>query len=198
MTYFYIGECFEKLNSFTKALQNYRKSLELDPLLADAWVSIAMIYVDQGKQKVAINHIHKAIDIEPMNSEYWYMLADVLVETSDLQAAIEAYEKSADLDPLNPDIWLDFSHGYILLDDIEAAIEILNKGMHEQIGNASLLYRKFVYLVRSKKFKQAYEILEEALMMDYEPHLEIFEYDQELENDANLLRIIELYKSQDF
>ncbi len=73
-------------------------------------------------------------------------------------------------------------------------LECINEGIKEQQNNAEFLYRKFVYLIKNKQHKEAYTVLEEALVMDYSKHKQIFDYDTKLESDSNLLRIIELYK----
>ena len=46
------------------------------------------------------------------------------------------------------------------------------------------------------QFQEAYAVLEDALIMDYEAYKELFEYDESLHDDDNLLRIIELYKNR--
>jgi len=195
MTFYYIGECYEKLKKFEQAKSNYRKSLELDPLLADAWLGIGLIYEELGKFKVAINHIKRAIDIEPLNSEFWYILGDIQYRIELLDDALIAYKEVAKLDPQNPEIWLDFSHIYALKKDFSGAIVCIDTGKLEQQDNSEFHYRKFVYLLKNQQYKEAYAILEEALTMNYQNHKQIFEYDQKLSNDSNLIRIIEMYKN---
>jgi len=153
-----------------------------------------LIYEELGKFKVAINHIKRAIEIEPLNSEFWYILGDIQYRIELLDDAINSYKEVAKLDPQNPEIWLDYSHIYALKKEFGRAIECVDTGILEQQDNSELYYRKFVYLLKNKQYKAAYAILEEALTMNYENHKQIFEYDQKLGNDSNLLRIIEMYK----
>jgi tetratricopeptide (TPR) repeat protein len=194
MTYYYIGECYEKLTRFDQAKINYRKAIELDPLLADAWLGIGLIYEELGKFKVAINHVLRAIEIEPMNAEFWYMLGDIQYRIDLYDDALKSYKEVAKLDPQNAEIWLDFSHIYALRKEYDLALDCLETGISEQRDNSDLYYRKFVYQLKDQQFKQAYKTLEDALTMNYENHKQIFEYDQKLGNDSNLLRLIELYR----
>ena len=42
-TYYYIGECYEKLEDPKSAFSNYLKVTKLDPFNADAWAGLAVI-----------------------------------------------------------------------------------------------------------------------------------------------------------
>ena len=53
-------------------------------------------------------------------------------------------------------------------------------GELDSADRALLLYRKFTCLLRLGRHKEAYSILEEALLLDYPLHTEIFDYDPDL------------------
>ena len=45
----YIGECYEQLNELEAAKEYYLKSIELAPMLPDAWLGLGIIEDLQGK-----------------------------------------------------------------------------------------------------------------------------------------------------
>jgi tetratricopeptide (TPR) repeat protein len=194
MTLYYIGECYENLSQTEGALDYYNQAIKIDPLLSDAWAGIGMLYEERGELEIAIRHIDKALNIEPSNPDFWYMMGDTLYKAGRYDEALKSYINVANLDPKHPEIWLDYSHIYALDVDYFKAIEIIDEGIAEQPENADFLYRKFVYLHRMMLHKEAYDILEEALIKDYKKHSAIFDYDPDLFKDTNLLRIIEIYK----
>jgi len=122
------------------------------------------------------------------------MLGDIQYKADLLDDAKDSYKEVAKLDPQNPEIWLDYSHVFTFGKDFETALDCLNEGIKEQQDNSEFVYRKFVYLIKNEQYKEAYSVLEEALIMNYTNHNQIFEYDPKLQKDDNLLRIIELYK----
>jgi tetratricopeptide (TPR) repeat protein len=124
------------------------------------------------------------------------MLGDLQLDIGEIEDAQISFAKVAELDPDNIEIWLDYSHSFAVDFDFFGTMECINNGIEHQPHNADLLYRKFNYLVKFKKFKEAYAVLEEALMMDFDAHIEIFIYDEKLKDDDNLLRIIEMFKPQ--
>jgi tetratricopeptide (TPR) repeat protein len=155
-----------------------------------------MIYEESGKHKVAINHVLRALEIEPLNPEFWFMLGDLQLDIGAMEEAQSSYAKVAELDPGNIEIWLEYSHSFALDFNFNKALELIDKGLTVQPNNVDFTYRKFCYLYKFKKFKEAYIVLEEALIADFDKHMEIFNYMKELKNDDNLFKIIELFNPE--
>lgn len=44
VTYFYIGECYEKLEHYSEAFDYYRRSSKLNPEYAEAWMGMGSIH----------------------------------------------------------------------------------------------------------------------------------------------------------
>jgi tetratricopeptide (TPR) repeat protein len=100
------------------------------------------------------------------------------------------------VDPQHPDIWLDYSHVYLELGDLQQAQDTLKKGMNVQPDNPDLLYRLSIYTYRSGKVKEAYNLIEEALSLDYDGLDQLFSYYPNLKKDRNILNLIETHKKQ--
>jgi tetratricopeptide (TPR) repeat protein len=69
-TFYYIGECYEKLRQFDKAREFYMKAIELDGYFADAWMGLGAISEETNDLKSALHYMEKAVDAEPINPEF--------------------------------------------------------------------------------------------------------------------------------
>jgi tetratricopeptide (TPR) repeat protein len=72
--YDYLGLAYQKAGDLDKAIQQYRKSLSLDPFYADAHNNIGIAYFDKGLVDNAITHFKHAIEIDPSHADAHYNL----------------------------------------------------------------------------------------------------------------------------
>jgi tetratricopeptide (TPR) repeat protein len=104
----YIGEAHEQLNEFELAKHFYRKSLELAPMLAEAWLGLGIIDDLEGRTKEGIILIQKALEMDPLNAGIYHVLAGAYEKIDEKELAIEHYEKSLELDPSDEDCLSDY------------------------------------------------------------------------------------------
>ena len=93
--YYNRGFIYSVLNSNTKAINDYKKSIELKPS-ATAYYNLAQTYVQEEKFKIAIDELTKAIDINPNFAEA-YGYRGMIYEIFDLNKACKDWEKAAKL-----------------------------------------------------------------------------------------------------
>jgi len=146
-----------------------------------------------GNTVTALKCVKRAIDLEESNAEYWYILGDIQEKNNLIDKAIKSYEKVCELEPTHPEIWLDFSNLYAEQKKLPKAIEIIQTGIELLDDNIEFKYRLVVYLLKSGKSKEAYELLEKALTTDYSAHEKLFEYQEDLKKNSELMRIIESF-----
>jgi len=72
--YDYLGLAYQKAGDLDKAIEQYRKSLSLDPFYADAHNNIGIAYFDKGLVDNAITHFKHAIEIDPSHADAHYNL----------------------------------------------------------------------------------------------------------------------------
>ena len=147
-----------------------------------------------GKPKESLSCIQKALSFDSLNPEYLYMLGDIQLKLKLFEESIESYKKVSEIDISNEEIWLDYSNAYKESEQIDMAIEILQKGIERHPENISLKYRYVNYLIFNLEEKEAYEILEEALINDFSKHTEFLDYDSDLKNNPQIMNLIDLYK----
>jgi tetratricopeptide (TPR) repeat protein len=64
-----------------KAEAYYRKAVQLDPKLADAWMALSLIAETRGEKQQRIACLKQAVEAAPENPEYWVPYAYALRET---------------------------------------------------------------------------------------------------------------------
>jgi|GEM_PF-5557570 len=56
---------YNALGNTEKAIECARKSIEMDPGIAESWVNLGASYSSQGNYKKAVECCRKALDIDP-------------------------------------------------------------------------------------------------------------------------------------
>ena len=72
--YNYLGLAFHKVGDLDDAIQQYKKSLSLNPFYADAHNNIGISYFDKGLVDKAIAHFKHAIEINYAHADAHYNL----------------------------------------------------------------------------------------------------------------------------
>ncbi|MEO1653504.1 MAG: hypothetical protein AAFU64_08170, partial [Bacteroidota bacterium] len=67
-------------------------------------------------------------------------------------------------------------------------------GMEECPEEASLYYRAVVYLIDAGKYREAFDLLEQALVLDFDGHTVLYEFFPKLETQKALYNIIEKFR----
>jgi tetratricopeptide (TPR) repeat protein len=197
MTNYYIGDCYASMEKYETAIEFYRKSISLERHFSDAWMGIGLCFVEMGQHSEALSHMEQAIKLESDNAEYYIVLAETQIALGLQDEAALSYEKASELGPYNAEIWLDYSDFYAdIKKDYSRALEILEDGIYYQGENSALTYRRVAYLYESGKHKEAILELFIALTQDYDAHIELLEYSENIKNSDEILAVISSYKNQ--
>ncbi|MGB3862453.1 MAG: protein kinase [Candidatus Aminicenantaceae bacterium] len=131
-------------DAMPKARDAAQKALELDPNLAEAYVSLGLVALSYDwDRKATKKYFEKALELNPnsMSAHQWfefywtYMMADLDTATAHLKRALE-------LDPLNFLIQVRLGFMYIFDGDYESAINKFNALLDFE-PNFGLLYLSF-------------------------------------------------------
>jgi len=197
MTNYYIGDCYASMEKYETAIEFYRKSISLERHFSDAWMGIGLCFVELGQHKEALSHIEQAIKIENDNAEYYILLAETQLALNMYDEAALSYEKASELEPYHTEIWLDYSDFYAdIKKDYDKALEIIESGIYYQSENSALTYRRVAYLYEAGRHKEAILELFIALTQDYDAHVQLLEYSENIKNSAEILAVIESHKNQ--
>ncbi len=193
-TYCNLAEAYEKLEHYDLAVKYYQKSVKLDSFYDEGWFGVGRCLGYQEKWYEAIHFLNRALKLDCENATYWKMVAEAEYHIGNLVSSLDAYEEASLLNPEDIDVFLDWSFIYYEQGDHEKALEVIINALNEMPDQADLYYRATAYLLALGKYKEAYNHLENALILDFEKHNELLEFIPKLETQKALFKIIDQFR----
>jgi cytochrome c-type biogenesis protein CcmH/NrfG len=96
-----LGNSYFDTGQHEKAIQAYRKSLELDPNNANVWTDMGVMYRRSGNPQEAINAFDRAMQVDPRHEVSRMNKGIVLLhDMNDLDGAIKAWEELLAVNPV--------------------------------------------------------------------------------------------------
>ena len=144
---FYLGLTCQNEQDYSKAIEHYSKSIELNPRLAAAYNNSGSAYEAIGDIDRAISDYDKAIDLNPEYSEAYYNRGVAYIEKGDIDRALVDYNKAIDLNPNYAEAYYNRGNVYFIGDvdrafaDYNKAID-LNPDYAEAYNNRGVIYEK--------------------------------------------------------
>ena len=108
-----------------EARDAYRRALELDPELADAWVNLGRLLHEAGDPRSAAEHYRRAIELMPDSVIALFNLGVALTDLQMPDEAILAYRTALAADPGCADAHYNLAHLYERCGDPAAALRHL-------------------------------------------------------------------------
>lgn len=142
--------------AFPKARAAAEKGLNIDPELAEAFGSLAMVeYLFQYDWKKAEEHFRRAVELRPSYStgHHWFGL--FLAMNGRTDEALAHLSKAGELDPLSLSISTDLAFAYYLSNQTGKAIEQLNKTLKQDPDFANAHNLLGMNYVAEKRFDAA-------------------------------------------
>lgn len=102
--------------------EHFRRTIELNPSMADAWYHWAWWLEIGGDDDAAIAAGEKSVELSPLSSYYISWLADQYRDAGDYDKAIELAESVLDLDPDYPVALYALGNAYLELERFDEAI----------------------------------------------------------------------------
>ncbi|ADQ17486.1 tetratricopeptide repeat protein [Leadbetterella byssophila] len=189
-----LGNAHERLEEYLDAYKAYRTASNLDEYNDEAWFGMSSVLYEQERYAEAIHFVKKAIKLNEGNSDYWLLLADNESKFGNIISAEEAYRTAAELNPIDADIWLNWSLLHFEVQDYKRAFDIVTDGLEDLPEEADLYYRATVYLLYDGSLNLANKYLREALVLDYDKHIQLYDFFSNLNTLKTLQRLIEQYR----
>jgi len=96
-----LGNSYFDTGQNEKAIQAYRKSLEIDPNNANVWTDLGVMYRRSGNPQEAINSFDRAIEVDPRHEVSRMNKGIVLLhDMNDMDGAIKAWEELLAVNPV--------------------------------------------------------------------------------------------------
>ena len=119
----FVGESYEKLENFPKALYYYKLSLEEMPDNYDALTGISICLLEMEIYDECLDYIRKAMEINDGLSDAWVYMAEAHIGLDHVDEALEAYLKSISIDPVQPDTLMAIANIYMDDADFQTALK---------------------------------------------------------------------------
>lgn len=193
-TYSNLAEAYEKLEHYDLAVKYFQKAVKLDSFYAEAWFGVGRCLGYQEKWYEAIHFLNRALKLDCENAVYWKMVAEAEYHIGNLVSSLDAYEEASMLNPDDLEIYLDWSYIYYEQGEYDRALDIIITALNELPDRADLYYRATAYLLALGRYKEAYNHLENALLLDYDKHTELLEFIPKLETQKALFKIIDQFR----
>jgi len=119
------------------AITHYEDALELEPERADLYVSYALVLMQGGYVKDAVEASAKAVVLTPQDASAWYARGRILRLSNKKEEALEAYNKALALEPGL--ILASYEHGMVLAEtgQLQEALDCFEKVLKDHPEDAA-------------------------------------------------------------
>lgn len=186
--YCYIGECYEQLNELELSKHNYKRSIELAPMLSEAWLGLGIIEDLEGRTREGIVLIEKALEFEPDNAGIMHVLAGAYEKISEFELAKDFYVQSLELNPHDEECLSDYIE--LLTEESPShAFEVLQEfiGAHKENRIAAVL-KVNLYWLRGQR-EEALHLFSKCLQENDQKAKSIFDINPNLLDDQDFINL---------
>jgi tetratricopeptide (TPR) repeat protein len=122
--FFYRGELYRKIGESDEALSDYHAALRFMPYYTDAYLGIAMAYLDKDEIAKATTACAKLVEIDAEDRRGYDCLGTLLLEQNRISDALRIYKQGVERNPVDGELWKGLGTAYAKL------------GMHEEARSA--------------------------------------------------------------
>jgi tetratricopeptide (TPR) repeat protein len=195
LIYYELGEHLKELDLYDEAIKYYKLAIDKEHKLGKAYFALAKIVIRYYRDyPLALQYINQALQEDSSDPLYQFLKADILVLTGDYDEAEDYYLQSLKANPDNSLVWLNYSELFASQNQYDKAIEILDRQLDKNYFDTLLLTRRFNYLWKSGRKEEAFANLSLILITEKEAIAHIFEYDESLFTNIELMQFIETAK----
>ncbi|MBK8625720.1 MAG: hypothetical protein IPN86_09235 [Saprospiraceae bacterium] len=187
-----IAHCYIYMNKIGIAKQWLLKAIKIDSFNDEAFFLLGECYSKDNVWYNAINAYHKAIDLENRREEYYLGLAKAYLAVEDYNKATINFQMATQTGPEDTLYWREYICFLTKLGLLDEAIQVLDEADEHTYG-ADLIYCKAVVLYLMKEKAECMELLEEALMENYDQHELMFDVAPELKLDKDIIAMIKYF-----
>ena len=94
-----LGELQLSLSQKDAAEESFLKSIEVDPIVTDAYADLATLYVEDNENEAAINVLERGIEANPFAADIMAAQAMLYISMGNLRKAEERIEEAEEIDP---------------------------------------------------------------------------------------------------
>jgi protein O-mannosyl-transferase len=96
-----LGDVYARQKDYAKAIEEFKKAIEINPNYADAYHNLGNTYQQVGQLDAAIENYQKALEFNPNLWQSYQNLAAISFDAGDSSKALEYIKKALEVDPQN-------------------------------------------------------------------------------------------------
>jgi tetratricopeptide (TPR) repeat protein len=123
------GMALEDVHDVGSAMKEFLAAQKLDPKLAEVYVCIGEIQLNQGAAKDAIETLDKGIALDPTAAKAYELVAEAFEQLSDLRSAVAYYRRAVKVISDNADLFFKLSLSELNVYGYKAAIPSLTQAV---------------------------------------------------------------------
>ena len=165
-SYFYLGNCYEKLGDFISAKNAYITVLKLRPEYLEAYKLLCVILMKMKEPEEAIKYSEKASELDKEDAIYDFIRGTAYLDLKQFDSAIKALESAYAKNSVKPEIINSLGTCYLANKNFDKAIEFYKKAAEIAPDNAMAYFNiGSVYQVK-QDHKTAIEYFEKAVELE--------------------------------
>ena len=103
---FYLALSHQKRGEKEKAMEGYRKIIEMDPMNVEAHINLGVIYKDMGKLEQAVKEFQRVLSMNPQQEKAYNNLGIIFYLQGNLERAIQEFRRVLDINPRNREAYI--------------------------------------------------------------------------------------------
>lgn len=184
----YIGECYEQLGELELAKHFYKLSLELHPMLSDAWLGLGIVEDLEGNTTEGLTLILKAKELDPENGGIYHVLAGAYEKLEEYDKALENYELSLAFEPNDEECLTNYIQ-LISEESWQNALAALEAFTESNSENPLADVLKVNILWNLGRYAEAVEQFKLCLITDRENAMELFDINPALKSAPEFVHL---------
>jgi tetratricopeptide (TPR) repeat protein len=124
---FVLGSAYPIRDEDEKAIESYKRAIEIDKNLPDAYVGIGTIYAENEQIDEAAGYYKKATEVDPAYVVAYLNLGALYDYDDQTDKAIASYEKAIEINPRIPRVYIALGGLYLEKGDREKAMKAYEK-----------------------------------------------------------------------
>jgi tetratricopeptide (TPR) repeat protein len=145
--YFQLGKKYQSLKNEGKAIDSYKKAIEIKPDFIEANYELGKLYFDKKDFETSLPYLQKAAKLKDTSPEYLIALGDNYRQLKRCNFAIPPYGNSVNYNDKIPAAYYGMGLCYLELDNRQSAetqlrsLEKLDKNLANQLKNKIAQYK---------------------------------------------------------